>query len=63
MKKNYQKPAINVETSLSANLICASQYNTVQDINSDDVGYGGGSDNGGDGTGAHARLHSDWDDD
>ena len=62
MKKNYQKPTMNVVKIHSAIIICASPNNTVRDIDSDEIGYGGGSSTGGDGTGAHARHHSVWDD-
>lgn len=63
MKKNYQKPTINVVKLRSANIICASPNNTLKSIESDEIGFGGGSSTGGDGTGAHARMQSMWDDD
>ena len=69
MKKNYQKPTMSVVKMLSANIICTSTDHILKGIvtevsesESDKIEFGGGSDTGGDGTGAHARQQSDWDD-
>ena len=59
MKKNYQKPTMNVVKIQHQSHILAGSVNGT----SGNAGfiYGGASSNGGNGTGAHSRHNNVWD--